>query len=347
LVIYIKLLGFFLCRAKTIKNKARVNAELSPAELKALLKKAKSEAVTFQQYIAALEDEIGVWRKGGTVPKEKWVTMDKASSGAVSAPPPPNGVLPNPAVEAAKKEAAESRPSTPSPVLEKDEREEFLKRENELQDQIADKEAELEKKEILLKEMNEELSVLKETESTTTTENKNMNAQLTDLKLQLEKVTFENKDSTIMLDSLRESHQDSLNELEALKKQLVELKLSQKEGDKEQKKQEKMAQMLAELDPAGAISQKEKQIRDTLKRFDSLDTDGKATLTIEELAAIRRKLAESETTITQHEQTISELNYENEHLTRKRDEADIRLQTLELEYEELLGNVLMTRNFFS
>ncbi|CAG8457193.1 6083_t:CDS:10 [Paraglomus brasilianum] len=326
--------------AKTIKNKARVNAELSPAELKALLKKAKSEAVTFQQYITALEDEIGVWRKGGTVPKEKWVSMDKVSSGPVSAPP--NGTAPNPAVEAAKRgsEIAESRPSTPSPVLEKEEREEFLRRENDLTDQIAEKEAELEKKEKLLSELKEELQLLKEQETTTTTENKTMVAQLTDLRLQLEKVTYENKDSAITLDGLRESHQETLNELEALKKQLVELKLSQKEGDKEQKKQEKMAQMLAELDPNGAISQKEKQIRDTLKKFDSLDTDGKATLTVEELAAIRRKLTESETTITQHEQTIAELNYENEHLTRKRDEADIRLQTLELEYEELLDRTI-------
>jgi len=318
----------FGMRAKTIKNKARVNAELSPAELKALLKKAKSEAVTFQQYITALEDEIGVWRKGGTVPKEKWVSMDKVSSGAVSAPP--NGTK-NPAVQAAKRESeiAESRPSTPSLVLDKDEREEFLKRENELQDQIADKEAELEKKEKMLADVRDELQQLKEQESV-----------ITNLKLQLEKVTYENKDSAINLDSLRESHQETLNELEALKKQLVELKLSQKEGDKEQKKQEKMAQMLAELDPSGAISQKEKQIRDTLKKFDSLDTDGKATLTVEELAAIRRKLAESETTIAQHEQTITELNHENEHLTRKRDEADIRLQTLELEYEELLDRTI-------
>src|SRR6266498_2750537 len=99
---------FSLYRAKSIKNKARVNAELSPAELKALLKKAKNEAVSFQQYISALEGEVGVWRSGGTVPKEKWASMDKATS-APAQPPTPTTPA-NPAIEAAKKEM-DSRPS--------------------------------------------------------------------------------------------------------------------------------------------------------------------------------------------------------------------------------------------
>jgi len=109
----------FGMRAKSIKNKARVNAELSPAELKALLKKAKNEAVSFQQYIAALEGEVGVWRAGGTVPKEKWASVDKATSAPVQPPTPTTPA--NPAIEAAKREM-DSRPGTPAPILEKDER---------------------------------------------------------------------------------------------------------------------------------------------------------------------------------------------------------------------------------
>ena len=45
-------------RAKTIKNKAKVNAELSPAELKAMLKKAQSQITTFETYIGSLEGEV-------------------------------------------------------------------------------------------------------------------------------------------------------------------------------------------------------------------------------------------------------------------------------------------------
>lgn len=123
----------FGVRAKTIKNKAKVNADLSPAELKALLKKVKSEAVTFQSYIAALEGEVNIWRTGNKVPEDKWVTMDKVSKGDFKALPPAPGFK-NPAVTEEM-----SRPSTPAVVLEKDEREEYMKRENELTDQIAEK----------------------------------------------------------------------------------------------------------------------------------------------------------------------------------------------------------------
>lgn len=119
-------------RAKTIKNKAKVNADLSPAELKALLKKVKSEAVTFQTYISALEGEVNVWRTGGTVPEDKWVTMEKLSKGDFKSLPPAPGFK-SPVQEEI------SRPATPAIVLEKDERDEFMKRENELMDQIAEK----------------------------------------------------------------------------------------------------------------------------------------------------------------------------------------------------------------
>ncbi|PKY38432.1 hypothetical protein RhiirA4_392002 [Rhizophagus irregularis] len=322
----------FGMRAKSIKNKARVNAELSPAELKALLKKAKNEAVSFQQYISALEGEVGVWRSGGTVPKEKWASMDKA--GSTSTQPPTPTTPSNPAIEAAKKEA-DSRPGTPAPILEKDEREEFLKRENELTDQIADKESVLAAQEKMLSELKEELDSYKSQEE----ENKKMESELNELKVQLEKVAYENKEGAITMDSLRESNLELSAEVDSLKKQLSEHRLSQKEGDKEQKKQEKMAAMLAELDPSGVISKKEQQIRDTLLKLETIG-DNSSPLTMEELSTLRRELSDSKTLVTQHEQTINELHYENEHLTRKRDELEIRLTTLELEYEELLDKTI-------
>lgn len=94
--------------------------------------------------------------------------------------------------------------------------------------------------------------------------------------------------------------------------------------------------MLAELDPSGVISKKEQQIRDTLLKLETI-SDSSPQLTTEELSTLRRELSESKNLVSQHEQTINELHHENEHLTRKRDELEIRLTTLELEYEELLG----------
>lgn len=144
-------------RAKTIKNTARVNVEMSPAELKALLKKAQSTNASFEAYIAALEAEVGTWRSGGSVEQSRWATAEnlkagvplgKKSSGgppasAVSSvPSTPRPATPsNPLLDNLRGEMMiDSRPQTPTVVgLDKDERDDFLKRENELTDQLAEK----------------------------------------------------------------------------------------------------------------------------------------------------------------------------------------------------------------
>ena len=60
----------------------------------------------------------------------------------------------------------DSRPQTPTVVgLDKDEREEFLRRENELSDQLAERETALTSAEKTLKEVREELSFLKDQEA--------------------------------------------------------------------------------------------------------------------------------------------------------------------------------------
>ncbi|CAO3565471.1 unnamed protein product [Mortierella alpina] len=314
----------FGTRAKSIKNKAKVNQELSAAELKLLLKKVRAEAITFTQYIAALEGEIGIWRQGGSVSKLDWASMDKIQAGGGSAPLS--------SVPGYMAQQDNSRPSTPAIALETDEREEFLKRENELTDQIAEKEAEILAKQQLMDSMREELSYLKDQDTSSAV------FQLNDLKLQLEKVSYEYKEGAITVDSLREANQELSKELEDLKKTLMEMKLAQKDsndGDKEKKKMEKMAQMMADLDPSGEISAKEAQLRETLFKFES-----PAGLSAEETIAIRKEVAQSRSIIEQHEQTISELNNENASLTLKRDALEMRLQAAELEYEELLDKTI-------
>ncbi|TEB35912.1 kinesin-domain-containing protein [Coprinellus micaceus] len=62
----------FGIRAKSIKNSARVNQELSPLELKSLLSKANAANSNFTKYIAALEAEIAIWRSGGAVAESDW-----------------------------------------------------------------------------------------------------------------------------------------------------------------------------------------------------------------------------------------------------------------------------------
>lgn len=138
-------------RAKSIKNTARVNAEMSPAELKALLKKAQSTNASFETYIAALENEVQTWRGGGAVEPSRWATQETAKSGgalpkrpaSASIPSTPRPATPsNPVIGNLRGETPmiDSRPQTPTVVgLDKDERDDFLKRENELTDQLAEK----------------------------------------------------------------------------------------------------------------------------------------------------------------------------------------------------------------
>ncbi|KAJ2843391.1 hypothetical protein J3B02_005282, partial [Coemansia erecta] len=67
----------FGMRAKSIKNKAKVNQELSAAELKIMLKRTQTQCLSFRAYSSALEGEVSIWRKGGTVEVDNQVTWDK------------------------------------------------------------------------------------------------------------------------------------------------------------------------------------------------------------------------------------------------------------------------------
>lgn len=71
----------------------------------------------------------------------------------------------NPVIEGLRGDL-ESRPPTPTVVgLEKDERDDFLRRENELSDSLAEKESALVAADKLVKELREELAFLKEQEA--------------------------------------------------------------------------------------------------------------------------------------------------------------------------------------
>lgn len=165
----------FGIRAKSIKNTARVNAELSPTELKGLLSKANITNTKYKAYIDALEAELAIWRSGGYVEQSEWATSDRPASTTTAAKKPSASPTPstparsmtpaNPTIEGLRVDL-DSRPQTPTVVgLDKDERDEFLKRENELSDQLASKESALIAAEKLVSELREELTFLKEQET--------------------------------------------------------------------------------------------------------------------------------------------------------------------------------------
>ncbi|KAH9459134.1 hypothetical protein MJO29_010225 [Puccinia striiformis f. sp. tritici] len=356
----------FGMRAKSIKNKARVNAELSSAELKALLKKAQADTGRQLSYITLLEGELTIWRNGGQVDEADWATMEKAlgvklnvnEAGSVSlgaslqakagggggrdTPSTPNSTLgrpsalaSNPALDALRELGA--RPETPTITLERDEREEFLRRENELSDQLAEKEEALAKQERRMQEIQEELSFFKEQESSMSTENKVMAGDLNELRLQVEKLTYENKEALILGDATREQNNDLSNELEELKKTIVELKATQKslnDEGKQRKKAEKMAVLMAGFEST-ALSEKEDEIRATLQKLDEA-ADIDRPLTNEDIILLKRQITDSQILANESTERAKKSVEEIELLSRRKEELENRLTLLEQDYEDLL-----------
>jgi kinesin family member 5 len=335
----------FGTRAKAIKNKAKVNAELSPAELKALLKKAQVQAVTYQEYIDSLVVEVQIWRSGDVVPKDKWVaplTAERGASTKAAAlrdqarPSTPSRLIPDSRAETPSIERA----ATPSIPLETDEREDFLKRENELVDQLAEKETLATRAETLLRDAKEELTLLKDHSGKTSKENERLTSDVNEYKMQVERLTFESKETQISMDALKEQNNELTVELDEAKQQLLDAKMQAKEsslelGEKEKKKAEKMAKMMAGFDLGSDVfSDNEKTIADSVTYIDSLIEHG-SSIPTEELEKLKQRLQETQGLVRQAELYAFGASTSEKEM-RRRQELEDRLEALQNEYEDLL-----------
>ena len=300
-------------RAKTIKQKAKINEELSPAQLKALLKKAQSQVTTFESYIQSLESEVGTWRKGEQVPKDQW-TPALTEMSKVQAQQPPRSATPTsrlkqetPGTPRPESRLELERAGTPSLALEKDEKDEFLKRENELQDQLAEKESSLAAAEQALQAARNELRELRESHTTTTRTNEQLRGETETLRMQVEKIEFETKEAAITMDSLKEANTELTQELDDVKHQLLDAKMSAKESsamldEKEKLKKERMAQMMAGFDLGdGMLSANELQVRELAQQVDSLleGVAGGTAVSADQLRVLKDRLAEVQSLVRQ------------------------------------------------
>lgn len=132
-----------------------------------LLSKTKGELVFCESYRDALLGEVAIWRVGGSVPEEEWATEQRvkmlmvaggarqtatassSASSGLSAPTSSRSSTPGP--------DGLPRASTPQDRLDADERDDFLRRENELNDMVAEKESALNRQEAELQQLRREL----------------------------------------------------------------------------------------------------------------------------------------------------------------------------------------------
>ena len=346
----------FGVRAKAIKNKAKVNAELSPLELKQLLKKAQNQVTTFESYAASLEGEVQLWRSGESVPKEKWappLPVDGVSGArAESRAQPGRPGTPSRLQELGRSETPTNRSdsrvgdrsSTPSAIFEKDEREEFLRRENELQDQVSERESQLSTAEQSLKEAREELQYLKQSGLQTGRANESLSSEVSDLKMQLERVAYEGKEASITIDGLKEANSELTTELDEIKQQLLDVRMSAKEtsaalDEKEKKKAERMAQMMAGFDIGGDdLSANETKIRHCIDQVESLHEISAAGELVapDDLREIKAKLVEVQGVVRQADVSLETTAELNGHQDRNEGDLAGRLDSVEQEYQDLM-----------
>ena len=344
----------FGVRAKAIKNKAKINAELSPAELKQLLKKAQNQVTTYENYIANLEGETLLWRSGETVPKEKWTPA--LANGSITSKrdevrQPRSGTPSHPQLDLSRSETpsrsdsrAGDRSSTPSVVLDKDERDEFLRRENELQDQIAEKESQLVAAEKDVEAAKAELMMLKESVNKAMNENEILGGEANELKTQLKRAAFENEEASITMDGLKEANYELTAELDEVKQQLLDAKMKAKEtsaalDEKERIKAERMVQMMAGFEMGDEVfSDNEKKIRRCVEHVEALyETSVAGELVAPEgLHQIKTQLIETQSIVRQAELSLHAHAEHGENRSRRTEELETRLASLEREYQEML-----------
>ncbi|KAI9837929.1 MAG: Kinesin heavy chain, partial [Thelocarpon superellum] len=338
----------FGVRAKAIKNKAKINAELSPAELKALLKKAQTQVTTFENYLSTLEGEVQLWRNGESVPKDRWAPPLPADVGGARKA---DAKTPRPGTPSRLQETPSrsdsrmgDRAGTPSIVLDKDEREDFLRRENELQDQIAEKESQVAAAEKSLRETKEEVVFLREHDSRTGKDNEKLNSEVNELKMHLEKVSFESKEAQITMDALKEANSELTAELDEVKQQLLDVKMTAREtsavlDEKEKKKSERMAAMMAGFDLGDDVfSDNERSIRRAIEQVDGLHQTSLAGEAIgpDELRDLRAKLLETQGIVRQAELSLTERSAPHSASAKRREALEEKLLRLERDYEDLL-----------
>ena len=161
--------------------------------------------------------------------------------------------------------------------------------------------------------------------------------------MQLERVAFESKEAAITMDGLKEANSELTTELDEVKQQLLDVRMSAKEtngvlNEKEKKKAERMAQMMAGFEVRDdSSSDNESKIRRCIEQIDALQGVSAAgeIITSEALQELRLRLVEAQGIIRQVDVSSNATTELGDDRDRRRDLVE-RLATVEQEYEDLM-----------
>ncbi|KAJ9085257.1 hypothetical protein DSO57_1015849 [Entomophthora muscae] len=333
----------FGMRAKKIRNRAKINQDLSPAELKALLKKAKAQVLTFSQYIHHLERELFIWRSGRKVASEEQVSIDRIPATAplrltqeplaIPAGTPASSGTPQSLMSPAVTSNDSSRPWTPTPLAD-DEREEFLARENALMDTLSEKEDEIAR-------LQKKLENLKKNgDGSILDENKSLIEELSSSKALCDKLKYENNEMAINCDTL----EDHTKQLQASLGEAL-LKISQLENahpiDKrkerlKEKRVEKIARIMSQPSGVMSIRSQENEMRDMIQQLKKFETED--YLSPAQITELKAESMELRFQILLANRQLEELREDNELYRIEHVSMAAKVKSIETDYEELLLN---------
>lgn len=244
----------FGIRAKTIKNQAKVNKEMSVQELKALLDKANKEISRLKTYCTCLEEELRLVKGDITISP---AAKDKAGASGMT--------LPSPAIQQVQSQTTlqvmspDTRSKLPNVAaindrvteLEdklrqaEDEKSEILEKVDSLQDALRDREQAAGEELERLEKLKDELTNATATQEQYEKENQIMVGKIAELTIQMERLQCEKSESQVVIESLSEQKETLQADLQRLQAEFTELQEAHKKlsttNKKEEARQTKMA----------------------------------------------------------------------------------------------------------
>eukprot|EP01090_Pellita_catalonica_P016677 TRINITY_DN4839_c0_g1_i1.p1 TRINITY_DN4839_c0_g1~~TRINITY_DN4839_c0_g1_i1.p1 ORF type:complete len:1135 (-),score=304.00 TRINITY_DN4839_c0_g1_i1:39-2981(-) len=249
----------FGTRAKSIKNQAKVNKELSVEQLTKMLAFERKEVARLKLYCAGLEDELQYLRGDAPteIPPETRAAMAAARSPGASAAPAsgPSILSPNTRSKLPNVAQIEDRCVQLEGKLAdaKKETEEMLNKQDELVDQIAEASQELETREGQIEELKAALEEAKATQVQFEKENNILQADISELRLAKEKLEFENEEIQLNVESLTEQKGIIEEERDQLQKTVDELEVRTKKLEEEDARSKKRQGRMLKMEAANSI----------------------------------------------------------------------------------------------
>ncbi|ANB15602.1 Kip1p [Sugiyamaella lignohabitans] len=253
----------FGVRAKTIKNKAKINAELSPTELRQLLRQSQTTLESRVRYEQKLEAELLLWRSGTSPSKSDWTdllpysvpqsprtgsSMSYRSSSTVT--PLRRGVAARPGHRSTMSnvstlnDVSYTIPMSPTPSEFGFENENdsmnFLNSDT-LQDQLTEKDAIIEQQEELISKLKETVQQVEESRQ---------------LILEIDNLKYDKKELEIKICALEDDNKDLSTRLDVAMKEALELSIKNSEVDEKSapsspnydtKRRKKMSELLGDM----------------------------------------------------------------------------------------------------